>query len=138
VAERSELGRVRASFGVAIGVFALGGGLALRFFPDTHSIPRLSAELVWGALAISLAGVLSAFISRPKRDFWIDLGLLPLVGLCGLVMPIFGLMEPTVRDQLVPAGLECAGGFALIVSAVRFVRAHALSKAPVPELPKKQ
>jgi hypothetical protein len=138
VAERSELGRVRASFGVFVGLFALAAGVGLRLFPQNDEIPRLSPEIGWLALALSLAAVLSAFISRPKRDFLLDLGLLPLVGLCGLLMPIFGLMEDVVRDQLVPAGLECAGGFALIVSAIRFLRAHAASSLlPKLELPKK-
>jgi hypothetical protein len=88
-----------------IGVFALGAGVGLRIFPETYETPRITTQFAWGALAISLAGVLSAFISRPKRDFWIDLGLLPIVGLCGLLMPIFGLMEPSVREALVTACL---------------------------------
>src|SRR5262245_8514306 len=108
MSERSELGRVRASFGVAIGVAALAGGLALRFFPARDTLPRITTEISWLALALAVAAVLSAFISRPRRDFWIDLGLLPFVALLGLLMPVFGLMEDGVRDQLVPAGLECA------------------------------
>jgi hypothetical protein len=138
LADRSELGRVRAIFGVAIGVFALACGIGLRVFPQRLVVPRIPSPLAWCALALAFAAVLSAFISRPKRDVLIDLGLLPLVGLCGLLMPIFGLMEDTVRDELVPAGLECAGGFALIVSAIRFLRARAaLSPLPKLELPKK-
>ncbi len=134
-----ELGRIRASFGVVIGLFALAAGVGLRFFPEpSRAHPRLSSEIAWGALAVVVAAVLSAFISRPKKDFWIDLGLLPAVALVGLFMPIFGLMEPAVRDQLVPAGLECAGGFALVVSAIRFVRAHVVARLPFVELPKKQ
>lgn len=114
------MGRARASFGALIGAVALLGGMSLRFM-----VQSAGSELAWGALAVSVAAVLSAWLSKPRYDRLVDLGLLPLAALVGLAMSVFALMEPSVRGLLAPAGLECAGGCALILSAIRFVREQA-------------
>lgn len=119
------MGRVRASFGFVIGFVAVLAGLAMR-----ASALRVGTEVVWAALALCLAAVLSSWVSRPHRDFLLDLGLLPLAGVTGVLLPLFALMEPTLATSFAPAGLECAGGFAALVAAIRFVRAQAIQSLP--------
>lgn len=127
------MGRTRASFGALIGAAALAGGVSVRF-----AVESISSELAWGALAVSLAAVLSSWLSKPRYELMIDLGLLPLAALVGVAMSVFALMEPSVRGALAPAGLECSGGAALILSVIRFVREQATRGLPKADLSTKR
>jgi cation transport ATPase len=120
------MGRVRASFGFIVGALALGAGLALRG-ALTLGLPTLfeQAALHWAALALALAAVLSAWVARPPRDAILEWGLLPVAALVALAMPGLAVVDPERAQAYLPGGLEAAGGFALIVSALRFLRAQA-------------
>ncbi|MCB9645319.1 MAG: hypothetical protein H6730_01775 [Deltaproteobacteria bacterium] len=120
------MGRARASFGFIIGGLALASGLALRG-ALTLKLPTLfeQAALHWAALALALAAVLSAWLARPSRDALLEWGLLPVAALLALAMPGLAVVDPTRAQAYLPGGLEAAGGFALIVSALRFFRAQA-------------
>ena len=120
--------RTRAVFGVSVGALALVLGLGLRISAwagqrDLAADPRLP----WVGLALALAAILAAWIARPRAHLALALGLLPLAGLLGLVFPILALFDPEARIALVPAGLESAGAFTLLLSALRFLDAQAMA-----------
>ncbi len=116
------LGRVRASFGVFIGFLALATGFVLRFFP-AHGMdePRLGFRWIVFAFFLSLAAVLSTWLSRPVSHWLFYLGVLPWAGLLGLVMPLLSWWDHQAQEVLVPAALESSGGFAIVVALIRYV-----------------
>src|SRR4051794_14413445 len=116
------MSRLRASFAFLTGAAALIGGFLFRFFPQhsTALAPRLDGLWCAGALALVGASLLAAFVARPRRDLAVMLGLSPVAAVLGVLMPILALLEPIVRDVLIPAGLEAAGGFTLVLAALRF------------------
>lgn len=120
------MGRARASFGFLIGAFTLLAGVLFRvsgLFGLT--LPLGESVLPWAVLALSVCAVLSAWLARPEHDTWLEWGLLPLAGLAGPGLCVLGLLQLGVMVDVLPASLEASGGFALIVSALRFRRAQA-------------
>ena len=119
-------GRLRASFGIGVGAFALIAGIVAKFF----SLAGRAREPVFGldwamvGVALALAAVLSSWIARPRRDVFLMLGLLPLAAVLGLFMAIWGLMDGEALPAFVHQALTTTGGFALVLSAVRYARAR--------------
>ncbi len=133
------MGRVRASFGITVGVAALVAAVAVRVSTAFgFSLGLEQAILPWAALALAVSALLSAWLARPERDLWLQWGLLPLAGLAGPGLCLVGIFGLGPMVDALPAGLEAAGGFALIVSALRFRRAQALRLARPVDLHEKR
>lgn len=116
----SQLSRVRASFGVATGLAAIALGVFLR------TLPALDTAWCGVAIALALASILAAYVAKPQRDPLPILGTALASMLLALILPILALLEPAVRPTLLPAALELAGGFTLLVAALRWSQANAV------------
>lgn len=118
--------RLETSVALLAGAGTLGAGVAVTVLPEARGGggPRLDAVWVAGALVLALASVAIAGAALPRRDRLLLLGVSPLTALLALVMPVLALLEPSVRDALVPAALQTAGGLALLVAAIRSVEAR--------------
>jgi cation transport ATPase len=126
VSEASDTGRGPASIAFIVGAGTIFTGVAFRFHPARSSAfePRLGARYVVLAIALGAISLALAWLSRPRKDTWVMLGLVPIAGAGGVAMAALALLEPIVRDHLVPAGLEAAGGFTVIAAALRWFWAH--------------
>jgi hypothetical protein len=122
-----EQNRVRALAALASGVAALSFGVGLRFFPHSSEVgsPRLGVRWLITGLVIICTSLVASYVARPRKNALFMTGLLPLAGIIAVLMPVLSVMEPIVRDQFLPGGLEAAGGLALIAAALRFAHAHA-------------
>ncbi|MCK6545161.1 hypothetical protein L6R52_04780, partial [Myxococcota bacterium] len=84
---REELGRVRATFAIAVGAITLVSAELLRVFPrPLGDGPRLGTSWVASALGLVVAALLAAWLARPRRA--LVLGLVPLSAVITLVLPL--------------------------------------------------
>jgi cation transport ATPase len=125
--------RLSALAALTVGAADLVFGLMLRFFPSSSDAfePRLGARWLALGLMTIVGAIVAAYFARPKKGALLLLGFLPLVGLLALLMPVLSILEPIVRDQFLPAGLEAAGGLALIAGAIELAYAHAARELTV-------
>ena len=104
----------------------MGAGLLVRvhasFGPFGFLEGRYAVYVMWLVLT---AAVLSAWVSRPRIEARLDWGLLPLAAAAAVAMVVIAELEPKYAVPLQAAALETAGGFALLVGMIRFLRAHA-------------
>lgn len=133
------MGRIRASFGVLIGGAAVAAGLILRGAAFIDQPLFLDGTLlVWGSLALALASVLAAWLARPADNAWLNWGLAPVAGAIGLGLPAWSLFSGEDGIEGLAGGLEAAGGFALVVSLLRFYAAQAAREVVPVRLPDKK
>ena len=122
----SSLGRLRPALGMVLGGSALVAGLVLRvhsaFGPFSLFKEPLLVPVIWVVFA---AVLFSAWVARPRFDRGLDWGFLPLAAGSAVAMMVLAELRSDHAAALRIAGLETAGGFALMIASLGYLRARA-------------